>query len=135
MSGVRALCVTTTRVLRRVLGKIFVMELSCHSNDVDAFSWLLDCALGGFPPPFYSVVKIHQVPGVNVTMLCGKVRGGEGAAHGHLQEGVEVSLKVACLQCLLHNAPHIPPLLLHAADVRVQVRQRRHGSQRVDELM
>ena len=35
--------------LGRVLGKIFVMVLSCHSNDVDVFSLLLDCAFGGFP--------------------------------------------------------------------------------------
>ena len=29
--------VTTTRALRRVLGKILVMALSCHSKDVDVF--------------------------------------------------------------------------------------------------
>ena len=36
-----------TRALRRVLGKTFVMVLSCHSNDVDVL--ILDCAFGGFP--------------------------------------------------------------------------------------
>ena len=57
--GVEALrFVTTTRALRRVLGKVFVMVLSCHSNDVDVFSLLLDCAFWGLtPPPSYSVVR------------------------------------------------------------------------------
>ena len=59
LSCKKALCpITSTRALRRVLGKVFVMVLSCHSNDVDVFSLLLDCAFWGLtPPPSYSVVR------------------------------------------------------------------------------
>ena len=35
-----------------VLGQIFVMVLSYHSNDVDVFSLLLDCAFGVSPSIF-----------------------------------------------------------------------------------
>ena len=48
--GVESLCsVTTTGTVRRVLGKIFVVVLPCHSNDVDVFSLMLHCAFGGCP--------------------------------------------------------------------------------------
>ena len=46
----RGIVVRTASALRRAVGKMFVMVLlSCHSNDMDVFGLILDCAFGGSP--------------------------------------------------------------------------------------